>query len=69
MKRLISREYDDPSIQQDIKYFPFSVFRKDDKPVVKVKTAFGDKLLIPEEISAMILGKMREIAVTAHDIR
>ncbi|CAF0818416.1 unnamed protein product, partial [Didymodactylos carnosus] len=34
------------------------IFRKDDKPVVKVKTGFGEKLFTPEEISAMILGKM-----------
>ncbi|CAF4468096.1 unnamed protein product [Rotaria socialis] len=64
MKRLIGRNFDDPSIQKDLKYFPFSVFRKDDKPVVKVKTASGDKLFTPEEISAMVLGKMREIAET-----
>ncbi|CAF3826874.1 unnamed protein product [Rotaria magnacalcarata] len=64
MKRLIGRNFDDPFIQKDLKYFPFSVFRKDDKPVVKVKTTSGDKLFTPEEISAMVLGKTREIAET-----
>jgi molecular chaperone DnaK (HSP70) len=34
------------------------------KPVVKVDTRYGDKLFTPEEISAMILGKMRDIAVS-----
>ncbi|CAF1467551.1 unnamed protein product [Rotaria sordida] len=64
IKRLIGREFDDPSIQQDVKYFPFSVVSKDNRPVVKVKIGFTEKLFTPEEISAMILGKMREIAET-----
>jgi heat shock protein 5 len=41
---------------------------KDNKPVVKVKIGSGEKLFTPEEISAMILGKMREIAVSWHCI-
>jgi heat shock protein 5 len=61
---LIGREFDDPFVQQDIKYFPFSVVIKDNKPVVKVKIGSDEKLFTPEEISAMILGKMREIAVS-----
>ncbi|CAF3678488.1 unnamed protein product [Rotaria sordida] len=64
IKRLIGREFDDPSIQQDVKYFPFSVVSKDNRPVVKVKIGSTEKLFTPEEISAMILGKMREIAET-----
>ncbi|CAF4249145.1 unnamed protein product, partial [Rotaria sordida] len=64
IKRLIGREFDDPSIQQDIEHFPFSVVSKDNRPVVKVKIGFTEKLFTPEEISAMILGKMREIAET-----
>ncbi|CAF1419894.1 unnamed protein product [Rotaria sordida] len=64
IKRLIGREFDDPSIQQDIKHFPFSVVSKDNRPVVKVNIGSTEKLFTPEEISAMILGKMREIAET-----
>ena len=66
IKRLIGREFDDPSIQQDIKHFPFSVVVKDNKPVVKVKIDSHEKLFTPEEISAMILGKMREITVSCN---
>jgi molecular chaperone DnaK (HSP70) len=62
----MGREFDDPSIQEDIKHFPFSVFRKDDKPVIRVRTSSVNKFFTPEEISAMILGKMREIAVSSH---
>ncbi|CAF4564086.1 unnamed protein product [Rotaria sp. Silwood2] len=64
IKRLMGREYYDPSVKQDIKDFPFSVIAKDDKPVVKVQIGSTEKLFTPEEISAMILGKMREIAET-----
>ncbi|CAF3851274.1 unnamed protein product, partial [Adineta steineri] len=64
IKRLMGREFDDPSIQEDIKHFPFSVFRKDDKPVIRVRTSSVNKFFTPEEISSMILGKMREIAKT-----
>ncbi|CAF1496494.1 unnamed protein product [Didymodactylos carnosus] len=62
VKRLIGRKFNDSSVRQDIKHFPFSVMEKNGKPIVKVNTRYGEKLFTPEEISAMILGKMREIA-------
>ena len=62
-KRLIGREFSDPTVQQDIKHFPFKVIEKNSKPTIQISTGKEDKLFTPEEISAMVLGKMREIAV------
>uniref|UniRef100_T1J9Y6 Uncharacterized protein n=1 Tax=Strigamia maritima TaxID=126957 RepID=T1J9Y6_STRMM len=61
-KRLIGREWSDPSVQHDLKYFPFTVLEKNSKPHVEVKTTQGNKVFAPEEISAMVLIKMKEIA-------
>uniref|UniRef100_A0A1W7RAC2 Heat shock 70 kDa protein cognate 3 n=1 Tax=Hadrurus spadix TaxID=141984 RepID=A0A1W7RAC2_9SCOR len=61
-KRLIGREWSEPSVQHDIKYFPFKVIEKNSKPHIKVDTNQGAKLFAPEEISAMVLSKMKETA-------
>nr|XP_019542936.2 endoplasmic reticulum chaperone BiP-like [Aedes albopictus]XP_029727534.1 endoplasmic reticulum chaperone BiP-like [Aedes albopictus] len=61
-KRLIGREFNDPTVQQDMKLFPFKVTEKNSKPNVKVSTNQGEKTFTPEEISAMVLGKMKETA-------
>ena len=61
-KRLIGREFSDPTVQQDIKHFPFKVIEKNSKPIIQINTGKEQKLFAPEEISAMVLGKMREIA-------
>ena len=58
-KRLIGRKYEDSSVQNDKKLWPFSVVPKDDKPFIKLTTG---KVFAPEEISAMILSKMKETA-------
>ncbi|CAF4692571.1 unnamed protein product [Rotaria sp. Silwood1] len=62
VKRLIGREFSDPSVQQDIKHFPFKVIEKNSKPIIEINTGKQEKLFTPEEISAMVLGKMRETA-------
>ncbi|OJD10112.1 chaperone DnaK [Emergomyces pasteurianus Ep9510] len=62
IKRLIGRKFDDPDAQKDIKHFPFRVVNKDGKPQVKVEVNGKDKNFTPEEVSAMVLGKMKEIA-------
>ncbi|KAK3394905.1 heat shock protein 70 family [Podospora didyma] len=62
IKRLIGRKYSEKDIQSDIKHFPFKIASKDDKPVVKVQVAGAEKTFTPEEISAMILSKMKETA-------
>lgn len=59
-KRLIGRKFSDPTVQDDVKLWPFTVVAGDaDKPVIEVG---GDKRFQPEEISAMILTKMKETA-------
>jgi L1 cell adhesion molecule like protein len=62
-KRLIGRKIDDASIQTDMKHWPFKVIAKDGgKPHVQVEFKGEQKTFSPEEISAMILIKMKEIA-------
>jgi len=62
-KRLIGRDFKDQSVQADMKYWPFSVVDKSGKPAVKVAVSEGEvKMFQPEEISAMVLSKMKEIA-------
>lgn len=58
-KRLIGRTWDDPSVQHDIKYFPFKVTQKNNKPHVQLDIKGEKKLFAPEEISSMILTKMK----------
>lgn len=62
-KRLIGREFKDPAVQSDIKHFPFTVVDRKSKPTISVTVGSDKKFFEPEEISAMVLGKMREIAV------
>jgi len=62
-KRLIGREWTDKAVQTDIKFYPFKVIEKQSKPHIKVDTGSkGDKTFTPEEISAMVLSKMKETA-------
>uniref|UniRef100_A0A7S0VSR7 Heat shock protein 70 n=1 Tax=Hemiselmis tepida TaxID=464990 RepID=A0A7S0VSR7_9CRYP len=62
-KRLIGRRFQDSAVQDDIKHFPFKVLCKDgDKPAIEVKFKNETKVFSPEEISAMVLAKMKEIA-------
>lgn len=62
VKRMIGRNWDDKSVQNDIKFYPFTVVNKGNKPHVDVDTGSERKKFAPEEISAMVLGKMKEIA-------
>jgi len=61
-KRLIGREWSDKTVQHDIALFPFRVIEKNEKPHIKVQTSQGEKVFAAEEISAMVLGKMKETA-------
>ena len=61
-KRLIGRKFDDPTVQADIKSFPFTILEKGDKPIIKVQYKNEEKTFQPEEISSMILTKMKEVA-------
>merc|ERR1712088_772337 len=61
-KRMIGREWTDSAVQHDLKYFPFKVVEKNTKPHVQVETGSGVKDFAAEEISAMVLTKMKETA-------
>jgi L1 cell adhesion molecule like protein len=61
-KRLIGRKFADPEVQADMKHFPFTVLDRGGKPVVEVEFKGEKKQFTPEEISSMILVKMRETA-------
>ncbi|KAJ3514817.1 hypothetical protein NLJ89_g2143 [Agrocybe chaxingu] len=61
-KRLIGRKMDDQDIVRDMKHWPFTVSEKNGKPAITVKVKGEDKSFTPEEVSAMVLGKMKETA-------
>ncbi|KAL6722732.1 hypothetical protein Aduo_017829 [Ancylostoma duodenale] len=61
-KRLIGRDFNDKTVQDDIKLWPFKVHDKNNKPHVVLKVGKETKQFAPEEISAMVLTKMKEIA-------
>ncbi|MCJ1430897.1 ATPase with role in protein import into the ER, partial [Xylographa pallens] len=62
IKRLIGRKFNDKDVQADMKHFPFKVTNVDGKPSVTVEVSGKDRSFTPEEVSAMVLGKMKEIA-------
>jgi len=63
VKRLIGRKFDDKEVQRDIKWLAYDVVSKQGKPYVSVEMpGVGTKTLAPEEVSAMVLTKMKEIA-------
>ena len=61
-KRLIGRKFNDPIIQNEITNFPFEVVNENNKPKIKVNYKEEEKTYHPEEISSMVLTKMKEIA-------
>ena len=61
-KRLIGRRFDDESVQKDMKTWPFKVIDVDGNPVIEVQYLEETKTFSPQEISAMVLTKMKEIA-------
>jgi len=61
-KRLIGRRFDDPSVQSDMKHWPFNVLNEGGKPKLEVEYKGERKKFFPEEISSMVLVKMKETA-------
>ncbi|XP_016949852.1 heat shock 70 kDa protein cognate 2 [Drosophila biarmipes] len=61
-KRLIGRKFDDKKIQEDLKLWPFKVINEGGKPKIEVEFKGERKRFAPEEVSSMVLTKMREIA-------
>ncbi|GAB1732557.1 Heat shock protein [Hortaea werneckii] len=62
VKRLIGRRYDDPTVKKDIESWPFKVVDEGSQPKVQVEYLGETKTFSPQEISAMVLGKMKEVA-------
>ena len=62
-KRLIGKKFSDATVQEDIKLYPFKIIDDGhDKPVIEVSYKKEIKRFYPEEISAMILGKLKSMA-------
>jgi len=64
-KRLIGRRWDDPVVQADLKLWPFKVVSDgsaDDKPLIEIYYQGVLKQFHPEEISSMVLQKMKQTA-------
>lgn len=61
-KRLIGRKWGETDVKRDAKHFPFKVVDRNGKPAVEVQLKNGKKVFTPEEISAMVLQKMKEVA-------
>ena len=61
-KRLIGRKFEDPTIQKDMKHWPFKVISDSGKPKLQVEYKYESKNFTPEEISSMVLTKMKETA-------
>ncbi|XP_022089350.1 heat shock 70 kDa protein IV-like [Acanthaster planci] len=61
-KRLIGRRFDDASVQADMKHWPFKVVNKQGMPILQAEYMNETKTFPPEEISSMVLTKMKETA-------
>lgn len=61
-KRLIGRKFDDAVVQSDMKHWPFKVVNDSSKPKMEVEYKGEIKTFYPEEISSMVLTKMKEIS-------
>jgi len=61
-KRLIGRKFDDATVQADMKHWPFTVVDAAGKPKLEVEYQNENKQFTPEEVSSMVLTKMKETA-------
>jgi len=61
-KRLIGRKYNDPTVAKDKAHWPFEVVQDGEKPKLKVSFKGEKKTFLPEEISSMVLTKMKDTA-------
>jgi len=61
-KRLIGRKFTDATVQKDMKLWPFKITNQNTKPYLNVNYKGDNKVFAPEEISAMVLTKMKETA-------
>jgi len=63
-KRLIGRRFDDSDVKKDMVHWPFAVIEKDGNPFIQVDYLGETKTFSPQEISAMVLTKLKETAET-----
>lgn len=61
-KRLIGRRFSDKVVQEDMTHWPFKVIDKDTKPIIEIEFRGETKQFTPEEISSMVLLKMKQTA-------
>ena len=61
-KRLIGRKFSDATVQADMKHWPFTVIDSGTLPKLQVEYKNEEKVFTPEEISSMVLTKMKETA-------
>jgi heat shock protein 1/8 len=61
-KRMIGRNFNDNAVQEELKHYSYDVVNKNNKPVIEVEYKNEKKQFTPEEISSMILYKMKEVA-------
>ncbi|KAL8785466.1 MAG: hypothetical protein Q9195_008609 [Heterodermia aff. obscurata] len=64
IKRLIGRRFDDQTVKKDIESWPFKVVDQGGNPMVQVEYLKETKTFSPQEISSMVLMKMKEVAET-----
>jgi len=70
-KRLMGRKYNDPTVASDMKHWPFTVVDASGLPKLKVEYKNEEKTYTPEEVSSMVLTKMKETAEAylGHDVK
>merc|ERR1711990_24793 len=61
-KRLIGRDFSDQTVQRDMKHWPFEIVEAGKKPKIQVEFKCEKKTFTPEEVSSMVLTKMKETA-------
>ena len=59
IKRLIGRRFDDPTVKKDVETWPFKVIDQGGSPMVEVEYLNETKTFSPQEISSMVLAKVR----------
>lgn len=62
VKRLIGRKYSDKTVQSDKKFLPYTIVDKESKPYIQTTLKGQTKVFSPEEVSAMVLQKMKQVA-------
>jgi len=63
VKRIIGQRFSDPGVEADVRRFPFTVIaNSEDRPVIEIESKGAKQQLMPEQVSAMVLTKMKQTA-------